>query len=103
MIQGKDPLPAEIEGIENYLKAGEKIPQLKGKLIDRYWNAALENSQLAQFITETDEAALEYLQDIQIVDEAEGVLRFFFKANPYFNETVLNRSFKFTEGRPACV
>lgn len=41
-----------------YLKKGEKAPQLKGKVIDRYWNAALENSAVAQYITEKDEKAL---------------------------------------------
>ena len=60
---------------------------MKGKIIDRYWNAALQNSQVAQFITEKDEKALEYLQDIQIVESEDDStnLKFVFKTNPYFN------------------
>ncbi len=69
LIQGKDPLPAELEALKEYLKPGEKAPTApKGRVIDRYWNAALENSGVSNFITEKDEKALEYLQDIQFVE-----------------------------------
>jgi hypothetical protein len=30
-----------VETLGNYLKPGEKAPAAKGKVIDRYWNAAL--------------------------------------------------------------
>jgi hypothetical protein len=80
---------------------------LKGKIIDRYWNAALENSTVAQFITEKDEKALEFLQDIQVVDGADnenGInLKFVFKANPYFTETSIVRRLKYAEGKPVCL
>lgn len=94
-------------GLGDYLKKGEKAPQLKGKIIDRYWNAALENSAVAQYITEKDEKALEFLQDIQVVEGADndnGInLRFVFKANPYFAETSIVRRLKYAEGKPVCL
>lgn len=75
-------------------------------MIDRYWNAALENSGVSTFITEKDEKALEYLQDIQLVEgtsEASISLRFHFKTNPYFNETVLTRKLVYANGKPFCI
>jgi hypothetical protein len=71
LIQGKNPKPEEIVALPQYLKPGEKAGQLKGKVLDRYWNAAIENSQACQHITEKDEKALEYLLDIQVVDPEE--------------------------------
>jgi hypothetical protein len=57
---------------------------------------------VANFITEKDEKALEYLQDIQLVEGApDGIaLKFIFKANPYFNETVLTRKLVYANGKP---
>jgi hypothetical protein len=37
-----------------YLKAGEKVPQLKGKSIEGYWNGAFQNSGLEQYVSEKD-------------------------------------------------
>ena len=59
---------------------------MKGKIIDKYWNSALQNSPLEQFITEKDEQALENLLNIQVADSEPNTinLRFIFKPNLYF-------------------
>lgn len=77
-------------------------------MLDRYWNAAIENSQACQFITEKDEKALEYLLDIQVVDREEEDsqsvdLRFLFKPNSYFTQTSVVRRLKFADNQPVCV
>jgi hypothetical protein len=61
---------------------------------------------VASFITEKDEKALEYLQDIQLVEgtpEAPITLRFLFKQNPYFNETVLTRRLVYANMKPFAI
>lgn len=76
-------------------------------MIDRYWNAALENSAVASLITENDEKALEYLQDIQVVEDKDNeggiTLRFLFKQNPYFSETTITRKLRYSKGAPVCL
>ena len=61
---------------------------MKGRIIDSYWNSALENSRASSFISENDEKALESLVDIELAETADNPLgfnlRFVFKANPYF-------------------
>ena len=85
-----------------FLKQGEKAPQLKGKIIDSYWNSALENSPISSFISENDEKALESLVDIELAeagDNPHGInLRFVFKANPYFAEGKVLRRIRVVEG-----
>lgn len=81
---------------------------MKGKIIENYWNSALENSQVAHYITEQDEKALEYLLDIQVVDggsdNANGInIRFIFKNNPYFTETSVVRRLKYSDGKSVCL
>jgi hypothetical protein len=60
---------------------------------------------VAQFITEPDEKALEFLQDIQVVEDSSNengiTLRFIFKANPYFSETTVVRKLRLGEDRAA--
>lgn len=80
---------------------------MKGKAIDNYWNGALQNSALEQFISEKDEHALEYLVNILPGDDKQESnvfsYQFVFKANPYFVETTAVRKIKFIDGKPLCV
>jgi hypothetical protein len=90
--------------LPQYLKAGEKAGQLKGKIIENYWASALQNSRLESFVTEKDERALEYLLNIIPIDDVNDpestCFKFVFKANPYFQETTATRRLKVEGGAP---
>ena len=72
--------------LDQYLKAGEKPAQLKGKIIDGYWSGVLQNSQLESVISEKDSQALENLLNVTFAGEEPNsiCLKFLFKPNPYF-------------------
>ncbi|WOL14042.1 nucleosome assembly protein 1 [Canna indica] len=89
----------EVEGItaecatEN--PADDKATEEKG--VPGFWlNAMKTNEVLAEEIQERDEDALKYLKDIKWcrIDNPKGFkLEFFFKANPYFKNTVLTKTY----------
>ncbi len=83
---------------------------MKGKIIDNYWNSVLSNSPLVDLVNEQDEKALQNLLDIQIVWAEKDIenhqnisLKFIFKPNAYFNETVLTRNLITSNGEFICV
>ncbi|MCD7455337.1 Nucleosome assembly protein 1;2, partial [Datura stramonium] len=63
---------------------------------DFWFNAMKNNDVLAEEITERDEGALKFLQDIKWarIDNPKGFkLEFFFDTNPYFKNTVLTKTY----------
>ena len=75
--------------LKQYLGPGEKPGQLKGKVIENYWNSALQNSPLETFMNERDENALENLINIYSLNDNKDIdtitYKFVFKSNPYFH------------------
>ncbi|CAA7025411.1 unnamed protein product [Microthlaspi erraticum] len=73
----------------------EKTPEEKG--VPSFWLTALKNNEVtSEEVTERDEEALKYLKDIKWskIEEPKGFkLEFFFDTNPYFQNTVLTKSY----------
>jgi len=105
LIGGSAPKAEEVAGLAQYLKPGEKQLQLKGKIIDSYWNGVLQNSQLEQLISEKDEPALENLLNIQFAESEPNsiCLRFVFRSNPYYEQTTAVRKLRMSEGQVVCL
>uniref|UniRef100_A0A7N0UV54 Uncharacterized protein n=1 Tax=Kalanchoe fedtschenkoi TaxID=63787 RepID=A0A7N0UV54_KALFE len=72
-----------------------KADEEKG--VPDFWlNAMKTNEVLAEEITERDEAALKYLQDIKWsrIDDPKGFkLEFFFATNPFFKNSILTKTY----------
>ncbi|GMH32959.1 hypothetical protein BSKO_00793 [Bryopsis sp. KO-2023] len=91
----KEPDAAELEGFhfaEHPGGDGEKEGDAKHG-IPSFWANVLRNQDfISDCITERDQAALEYVQDIRLVQAAgEGGVEFHFGPNPFFSNTVLRR------------
>jgi len=86
---------AHIEGEEALPKAGEKDKDIKG--IPNFWLTVLQNNvNVCESITDADEEALAYLQDVRnaSVEGDKGfVLTFHFAENPYFTDSVLTKTY----------
>ncbi|XP_057454259.1 nucleosome assembly protein 1;4-like [Lotus japonicus] len=86
----------EVEGVTNEA-ASEEDKAAEEKGVPNFWlNAMKTNETLAEEITERDEGALKYLQDIKWckVDEPKGFkLDFYFDSNPYFKNSVLTKTY----------
>ncbi|MCI35048.1 nucleosome assembly protein 1-like 1-like, partial [Trifolium medium] len=74
------------------------------KGVPSFWLNAMKNNEfLAEEITKRDERALKYLKDINWTElrGKEGfVLEFYFDSNPYFNDTLLTKTFRMVNGKP---
>ncbi|GAB2222256.1 hypothetical protein Droror1_Dr00013463 [Drosera rotundifolia] len=80
----------EINGVD---QGEENVAEEKG--VPNFWLAAMKTHDvLAEQITEQDEEALKYLQDIKwsrVTDPKGFKLEFFFDTNPYFKNTILTK------------
>jgi len=80
------------------MKKKENNEEISG--IPEFWLQVLKCSpQIIDFINEKDTNALKYLIDIRSIHENDNnyVLEFVFAENPFFEDKVLKRSFKFIE------
>ncbi|KAL9263227.1 hypothetical protein AKJ16_DCAP07909 [Drosera capensis] len=81
---------AEVNGVD---QGEENVAEEKG--VPNFWLTAMKTHEvLAEQITEQDEEALKYLQDInwsRITNPKGFKLEFFFDTNPYFKNTVLTK------------
>jgi nucleosome assembly protein 1-like 1 len=75
--------------------------------IETFWLTALKNHKdIAKQITSRDEGALKYLKDIRLNYDVPGgicesfMLEFEFGANPYFEDTVLKKSYFYNVSFP---
>ncbi|WWC97031.1 hypothetical protein V866_003908 [Kwoniella sp. B9012] len=74
------------------------------KKVDRFWLTALLNhTQLAAATTsKEDRHALSFLEDIELIQEENDFrpfeLKFYFKENPYFTNTVLTKKYSLPNG-----
>ncbi|KAL6194437.1 hypothetical protein ACLB2K_035521 [Fragaria x ananassa] len=73
------------------------VEEYTEKGVPDFWLTAMKtNEVLSEEISERDEGALKYLQDIKWsrIDEPKGFkLEFFFNANPYFKNSVLTKMY----------
>ncbi|KAK4269215.1 hypothetical protein QN277_022403 [Acacia crassicarpa] len=86
----------EVEGITD--EAGiDKEKSVEEKGVPGFWLTAMKtNEMLTDEITERDEGALKYLQDIKwskLNDPKGFKLEFFFSTNPYFKNSVLTKTY----------
>ncbi|KAL4068252.1 hypothetical protein V8B97DRAFT_1918756 [Scleroderma yunnanense] len=71
------------------------------KAIPKFWPVALVNHASIAFHTQhnVDRNALSYLEDLWITRDPKEprcfVIEFYFKSNPYFNDTVLRKEYKY--------
>lgn len=103
LLKGQTPKPEEYSGVDNYLKNGEKVANVRGKQIDNYWTYVLTNSHLQAFITEKDEKVLNSLNNIEVIEDQKSEdinFIFEFKPNQYFENTKVSRKMVYSEGRP---
>uniref|UniRef100_UPI0005C895F7 nucleosome assembly protein 1;1-like n=1 Tax=Fragaria vesca subsp. vesca TaxID=101020 RepID=UPI0005C895F7 len=74
-----------------------EVEEYTEKGVPDFWLTAMKtNEVLSEEISERDEGALKYLQDIKWskIDEPKGFkLEFFFNANPYFKNSVLTKTY----------
>ncbi|CAN8274332.1 unnamed protein product [Cochlearia groenlandica] len=85
-----------VNGIVKVPLAPDELNQVKG--VPSFWLTAFKNNDdISKVITESDEEALKYLNDIKWcnIEEPLGFkLDFFFDTNPYFKDTVLTKSYQ---------
>ncbi|KAG0709089.1 hypothetical protein DFH29DRAFT_890462 [Suillus ampliporus] len=73
------------------------------KSIDKFWPVALMNNSMISFHVQhnIDQLALSYLEDLWIVRDPKEprcyTIEFYFKANPYFTDSVLKKEYKYDE------
>ncbi|KAG0695489.1 hypothetical protein DFH29DRAFT_1030328 [Suillus ampliporus] len=72
------------------------------KSIDKFWPMALMNNSMISFHVQhkpIDQLALSYLEDLWIVCDPKEprcyTIEFYFKANPYFTDSVLKKEYKY--------
>ncbi|KAG1866283.1 hypothetical protein C8R48DRAFT_704579 [Suillus tomentosus] len=71
------------------------------KSIEKFWPVALMNNSMISFHAQhtIDQLALSYLEDLWIVRDPKEprcyTIEFFFKANPYFTDSVLKKEYKY--------
>ncbi|KAE9600429.1 hypothetical protein Lal_00046098 [Lupinus albus] len=87
----------EVEGITNEAVPEEENKATEEKGVPNFWLTAMKsNETLVEEITERDEGALKYLQDIKWcrIHNPKGFkLEFFFHTNPYFKNSVLTKTY----------
>ncbi|QCE09064.1 nucleosome assembly protein 1-like 1 [Vigna unguiculata] len=93
-----------IKDVENTDEA-DKFMEVKG--IPKFWLAVMKsNEKLGELITKDDEGALEYLKDIKScrIDHFKGFkLEFFFSRNPYFKNSVLEKTYTIDKAGPVFI
>jgi len=71
------------------------------KGIPEFWLTALKHSDFGDLITERDDEPLKFLRDIQCKpvdgEPASFTLQFLFEANPFFEETTVNKTYHLLE------
>ncbi|QCE09063.1 nucleosome assembly protein 1;4-like [Vigna unguiculata] len=85
-----------IKDVEDTDEADQVTEENSEKGIPKFWLTAMKaNEKLAELITEDDEGALQYLEDIKcrLEDSKAFKLGFFFSANPYFRNSVLEKTY----------
>ncbi|MCH96731.1 nucleosome assembly protein 1-like 1-like, partial [Trifolium medium] len=91
----------DVEGITNEAAVGEENKVAEEKGVPSFWLTAMKtNETLAEEITERDEEALKYLKDIKWfkLDNPKGFkLEFYFDSNPYFQNSVLTKTYHMIE------
>lgn len=71
------------------------------KSIEKFWPVALMNNTMISFHAQhtIDQLALSYLEDLWIVRDPKEprcyTIEFFFKANPYFTDSILKKEYKY--------
>ncbi|KAG1867828.1 hypothetical protein DFJ58DRAFT_714312 [Suillus subalutaceus] len=71
------------------------------KSIEKFWPVALMNNTMISFHAQhtIDQLALSYLEDLWIVRDPKEprcyTIEFYFKANPYFTDSVLKKEYKY--------
>ncbi|KFK23536.1 hypothetical protein AALP_AAs62473U000100 [Arabis alpina] len=89
-VQSKAGAPEEV-------KTEEEEKAVKEKGVPDFWLIALKNNEITpEEIADRDEGAPKYLKDIKWnrVEEPKGFkLEFFFDQNPYFNNTILSKTY----------
>ncbi|XP_030473485.1 nucleosome assembly protein 1;4-like isoform X1 [Syzygium oleosum] len=88
----------EVDGVVKEASAAvEEDKSSEEKGVPNFWLTAMKTNEiLAEEISERDEGALKYLQDIKWsrIDKPKGFkLEFFFDANPYFKNSVLTKTY----------
>ncbi|KAM7483854.1 hypothetical protein LguiB_008437 [Lonicera macranthoides] len=88
----------EIEGVNSESTMGKEEDKTKDeKGVPEFWLTAMKTNEiLAEEISERDEEALKYLKDIKWcrIDDPKGFkLEFFFDSNPFFNNSVLTKTY----------
>jgi len=99
IVKGEyEPTDAEtqVEGEKPVESNNDKDKDVKG--IPTFWLTALQNNaSVGETITQADQDALKYLQDIRhssVEGDKQGfVLTFHFAENPYFTDTVLTKTY----------
>jgi len=83
----------------NFPEPEEKEKKEIQRGIPEFWLQVLINSPLLVHLSEKDKEALKYLNDIKCIhsDENNFALEFVFAENPFFQDELLRRSFKFLE------
>ncbi|XP_058780237.1 nucleosome assembly protein 1;4-like [Vicia villosa] len=91
----------EVEGITDETVLGEENKGAEEKGVPNFWLTALKTHEiLAEEITERDEEALKYLKDIKWckINNPKGFkLDFYFDSNPYFQNSVLTKTYHMIE------
>ncbi|CAN8274420.1 unnamed protein product [Cochlearia groenlandica] len=85
-----------VNGIVEVPLAPDELDQVKG--VPSFWLTAFKNNDdISNVITESDEEALKYLNDIKWckIEKPQGFkLDFYFDSNPYFKNIVLTKSYQ---------
>ncbi|KAK6914743.1 Nucleosome assembly protein (NAP) [Dillenia turbinata] len=91
----------EVEGVTREGSTDQEHKASDEKGVPDFWLTAMKtNEVLAEEISERDEGALKYLKDIKWcrIDDPKGFkLEFFFDPNPYFENTVLTKTYHMIE------
>jgi len=84
---------------QNETPSAQNEQEIKG--IPDFWLTALKHSDFSEMITEKDEEALRFLKEIKWKpleeQQASFVLEFYFRENPFFDNTLLAKTYHLLE------
>jgi len=88
----KGDLPVSFKEPEEKKERNEEI-----KGIPNFWLQVLDSSAALEHVNEKDRTAFKYLVDIRVLHQNDEnfVMEFYFAENPFFEDKVLKRTFKF--------
>lgn len=98
-----DSIDSEADGvsIDSEAETNEEEAFVKEKGVPNFWLYALQNNDyIDDEITYRDEQCLKYLKDIKWskIDDSKGFkLDFYFKANPFFGNSVLTKTYHMSD------